>query len=535
VDVLVPSPIETNAKNGPAKGKPLAPLPSSLTNAKIGLLDNSKAGARVITDTLFDHVNESNPDSGPVRVRKLHASLPMSDEAHQELTGTDLVFVGLGDCGSCTSWAIHDAVAIESSGTPTIAVCTTPFELFARAQATVLGFPDLRILVLEHPIAELTDEEVAAKTAQGFDSFDGLLAGDSSGDKSLTVTGPSLLSVDIDPDELPELLTKNKIWDGLPVVPPTPARVDAMLAAYAGDPEQVVGLLPPKYGEITPRLVASICVMAGCKPSYLPVVLAALQAGLQPQFNLNGIQATTHPVAVMTIVSGPITEEIGMNSGFNAFGPGNQANATIGRAVRLCLLAIGGAYPGNGDMATMGSPAKYTYAIAENTSVPELRTLAQARGFGPDDNVVTVVGAEAPQNINDHESKTGLGLLRMIAGTMRGTGLNNSYYVDGEVLVVLSPEHAAKLVSDGYTREQIADYLWHEGRTPISYFSEGNIVQRLQTRFPNEFSEYGAHTLVPVVHEAKNVMLCVLGGAGKHSMFIPSLGATQAASALIER
>jgi hypothetical protein len=154
--------------------------------------------------------------------------------------------------------------------------------------------------------------------------------------------------------------------DGLPVVPPTPAAVAAMVAALGGDPDLVECKIPPRHGSLSREVLAINLVMAGCKPEYAPVVRAALLALTQPAFNLNGVQATTHMAAPLLVVNGPIVAEIGMNPGANAFGSGNRANATIGRAIRLVLLNVGGAWPGDLDKATLGHPGKYTYAVAEN-------------------------------------------------------------------------------------------------------------------------------------------------------------------------
>ncbi|MHB8393229.1 MAG: hypothetical protein ACYDC5_01720 [Candidatus Dormibacteria bacterium] len=333
-----------------------------------------------------------------------------------------------------------------------------------------------------------------------------------------------------DDEELFSLLEQRGLGDGLPVVAPTEGRIAAMLRGYRADPAAVLGDVAPKYGIVTMRGLAACAVMAGCMPAYLPVVAAAVAAVMDPAFNLNGIQSTTHPCAPLIVVNGPITERIGMNSSYNAFGQGNRANATIGRALRLALLAFGGARPGNGDMATLGHPGKYTYCIAENAAESPWPSFSQSQGFEASEDVVTVLGAEAPQNVNDHESKSGLGILRMIAGTMRSTGINNCYYRDGQVMVVMSPEHARTIAGDGYSREGSAAWLFSEARVPVSYFSVDNIRQRLQTRFPEEFGEYGAHTTVPVVHSADNILICVVGGPGKHSMFIPTFGGTRSVS-----
>ena len=153
--------------------------------------------------------------------------------------------------------------------------------------------------------------------------------------------------------------------DGLPVVPPTRERVDEFVAALGGDPELVECKVPPRYGSLTREVLAINMVMAGCRPEYAPAVRAAMLALTAKAFNLNGVQATTHMAAPLLVVNGPIATEIGMNGGCNAFGSGNRANATIGRALRLVLLNVGGAWPGKLDKSTLGHPGKYTYCIAE--------------------------------------------------------------------------------------------------------------------------------------------------------------------------
>lgn len=154
--------------------------------------------------------------------------------------------------------------------------------------------------------------------------------------------------------------------DGLPVVPPTPETVDRAVAALGGEPEFVECRVPPRYGGLTREVLAINLVMAGCRPEYAAVVRAALLALTASAFNLNGVQATTHMAAPLLVVNGPKAREIGMNCGANAFGSGNRANATIGRAIRLVLLNVGGAWPGDLDKSTLGHPGKYTYAVAEN-------------------------------------------------------------------------------------------------------------------------------------------------------------------------
>src|ERR1700747_1912615 len=174
--------------------------------------------------------------------------------------------------------------------------------------------------------------------------------------------------------------------DGLPVVPPTRAQVDAVVDALGGDPDIVECQVPPRHGSLTREVLAINIVMAGCKPEYAPVVRAAMLALATKAFNLNGVQATTHMAGPLLVVNGPVAREIGMNGGCNAFGSGNRANATIGRAVRLALLNVGGGLPGDLDKSTLGHPGKYTYCVAENEAASPWAPYLVEKGFRPDES-----------------------------------------------------------------------------------------------------------------------------------------------------
>ena len=165
------------------------------------------------------------------------------------------------------------------------------------------------------------------------------------------------LSADID---LVEYYFERGFTDGLPVVPPTQAKIDQIVNILGGEPEFIEAKVAPRWGELSREVLAINMVMAGCKPEYAPVVRAAIQALTDQAFNLNGVQATTHVAAPLLIVNGPIAQEIDMNGGVNAFGSGNRANATIGRAIRLIMLNVGGGWPGDLDKSTLGHPGKYT-------------------------------------------------------------------------------------------------------------------------------------------------------------------------------
>jgi len=315
--------------------------------------------------------------------------------------------------------------------------------------------------------------------------------------------------------------------DGLPVIPPTVERVERMLRYWDRPWHERISAFPPRNGDLTAIRVAANAVMAGCRPEYFPLLMLMLETMTVGEFNLKGLQATTHPGAPLAIVNGPIGRELRINSGHNAFGPGNVANATIGRAVRLVMLNIGGAHPGIGDMSTMGSPAKYSFVVAENEQASPWEPLHVERGFDRDVTTVTMVAAEGPLNINDHYSTTGEGVLTMAAGTIANTGPNNLYY-SGEPVVAFSPEHVANIGRDGYSKQDVKNFIFQKAWVPLGRFSADNIEGRYRAKSPDRYAYADDDTRIDLVRRPEDLIVIVLGGAGKHSMYLPSFGPTRA-------
>jgi hypothetical protein len=331
-------------------------------------------------------------------------------------------------------------------------------------------------------------------------------------------------------------LVNDRGWgDGLPIVPPTAARVEAMLAWCDRPWDQPIAKVAPRYGEATPVRLAANAVMAGCRPEYFPLYLLAMEAMCDEAVNLYGVQATTHPCAPLVIVNGPVARELGINAGHNAFGPGTHSNATIGRAIRLALLNIGGATPGVADMATMGAPSKYSYVVAENEAASPWEPLHVERGLPAKASAVTVVGAECPHNVNDHESITAEGILTTIAGTMAITGANDVFYAGAQPIVVMGPEHAKTVADGGISKAAARQFLWSHAHLPLGKFSKENIERRFRIAFKDRYANAGPDAPVHALPRADDLLIVVIGGAGKHSAYIPTFGATRAVTRALKR
>jgi len=324
--------------------------------------------------------------------------------------------------------------------------------------------------------------------------------------------------VRLDPEQLDDEFEARGWSDGLPVVAPTVDRVEAMLAFTDRERSEELGSMPPRHGVATIEILAVNAVMAGCRPVYFPVVIAAVEALLDPAFNLFSVQATTHPCSPCLIVNGPIGREIGLNARYGAFGPGYRANATIGRALRLILLNVGGAAPGILDRSTQGQPAKYSYCVAENEGESPWEPLHVERGYDESESTVTVTAADGPHNLNDHISDNPAGILTTLEQSLADMGCNNAYLY-GQPTIAFGPEHAAILADGGYTKAAIKSYLFEEARIPRAIWQRGGMAGMFPDRFPDA-------ARVPIVKCAEDIIIVVIGGFGRHSCWLPTFGDT---------
>ncbi|MBI2907026.1 MAG: hypothetical protein HYX92_05160 [Chloroflexi bacterium] len=311
--------------------------------------------------------------------------------------------------------------------------------------------------------------------------------------------------------------------DGLPIIPPTRAAVERMLAFTDRDPNEVIATLPPRGGQATVEKIAINAVMAGCVPEFLPVVVAAVQAlGEEREMNLRGIISTTNPTTVALMVNGPIARELDINSGLDCFGSGWRANAAIGRAVRLVILNIAGGAPAIVDKSTQGQPGKYSFCFAENEEASPWDPLHVERGLPRGSSAVSVFSPQGLVPVSEFASQTGKGVLVTIANTMAYPGsigiLRSSpdpaSQEAGRPAVILPPEFAEMAAKDGLSKDAVKQFLW--ARAEIPYTAIGGEYETGR-KFRGEGNE-----ILKVAPRADEIMIAVAGGPGRQAAYFPN-------------
>jgi hypothetical protein len=304
-----------------------------------------------------------------------------------------------------------------------------------------------------------------------------------------------------------------KPWsDGLPVVTPTEARLARMLAGTRRDPEELVGHIPPAMEPATVRAVAVHALMAGCRPEYLPVVLGGLRLMLREEFNLNGVQGTMHGVAPLMIVNGPYARRIGLHGGNGCFGPGFRANASIGRAIRLILMNLGGGIPGVGSATVFSTPLRYTACLTENVEKSPWETLAVSRGYSADEDVITCAMVESPRLCYDDVSEEPARLLAGIADSMAALSSWNMH-VRSDMVVAMSPEQATICSDYGLSRADVHAVLCKTaGRTVRELKRGGN--WRRERALKIHVDPDDDERFVPAIKDPRDLHLIVAGGWG---------------------
>jgi hypothetical protein len=301
-----------------------------------------------------------------------------------------------------------------------------------------------------------------------------------------------------------------KGWtDGLPVVPPTERKVLAFLGTAGLAPDEILGAIPERNRVFTAEKVAINAVMAGCLPEYFPVVVAAVRGVSRPEFGLHGVSASTAGTGILMVINGPVSQELGINSGQNLMAPGNRANATIGRAVRLVLYNLGGR---EFDRSTLGHPGKYTFCISEQESHWE--PLHVMRGMAKETSAVTLFAAEGPNQVQNHSALKPENILNTMADRMRALG---SFNMGGDVefAVIICPEHYETLNQAGWTKKRVREYLFEKAWRSLADLKRGGLDEAPLVSGDEE-------TMVRAVSSPDRILLVMAGGiAGRFSACMP--------------
>lgn len=325
-----------------------------------------------------------------------------------------------------------------------------------------------------------------------------------------------------DEEQALEWLHAHGCTDGLPVVIPTPERVERMVSASGLDGDHLLGTIGPMLGAATVERIAANAVMAGCLPDHLPVVVAVVRALCRPELDTGEWQSTTHSISPLIVVNGPARAACGpIAHGFGALGPGHRANVSIGRAVRLVLINIGGARPGVTDMALLGQPGKLAMVVAEDEAAspfPPLH-LSLDPSLAETDSAVTVLGVEGPHSVisvgDADDPAAPERLLRSLAGAIANVGSNNAHFRRGAVAVALNPDHAAALARAGYDRSGIQQALHELAANPRG------LLHGLNPAFTSEPGD----DLVRATANPGDIIVFQAGGGGLYSAVFPSWGA----------
>jgi hypothetical protein len=315
---------------------------------------------------------------------------------------------------------------------------------------------------------------------------------------------------------------EHDLTDGLPIVPPTEARVKAMTDTAAAElgwlPSDVIATLAPKHALATVEKIAANAVMAGCKPEYMPVLIACVRGVGDPKFNLDAVQTSTHNTSALPIVNGPVRKAIDLNWGYNYVGSRWQSTAAIGRALRLIMANVGGT-PGSINIHTQGHIARFEHCIAENEEENPWQPLHVERGYPAETSAVTLIPACPAAMIDDNGgSQTAKELLRTLALSIPYVG-NRNTTGEGQPLLILCPQHARLLANGGYSKAEVKRFIWEFGRLPFGSIPRGNLTN-FSEKILKMYADFDSDFGVPIADKPEDIVIVVMGGTGTHSLSV---------------
>ena len=336
------------------------------------------------------------------------------------------------------------------------------------------------------------------------------------------LTEAPLLELEDSWEAINEWFLAHDLTDGLPIVPPTVERVAAMTSyverTLGWQAADVIGTLAPKQGMATVEKIAANAVMAGCKPEYMPVLLACVQGIAAPKFNLDAVQTSTHNTSPLPIVNGPIRAAIDLNRGYNYTGSRWRSTSTLGRALQLTMINVGGT-PGSINIHTQGHIARFAHCIAENEEENPWEPLHVERGYAAEVSTVTLIPACPAAMIDDNGgSQTAKDLLRTLALSIPYVG-NRNTNGEGQPLLILCPQHARLLANGGYSKAEVKRFIWEYGRLPFGSIPRGNLTN-FSAKILKQYADFDPDFGVPIAEKPEDIVIVVMGGTGTHSLSV---------------
>lgn len=475
--------------------------------------------------------------------RQTDPTVEASRGVAQELASLkpDIVIGAPGDCAGSTTWLVSDQLNLERFGTPTVTVVTTPFAELARTVPTAEGFGEACLVQVPAPIGMLSSAGIKEKAEKAFEEI--LRAATewqpatSDGAEAPPCRAGRIVFTGTIADINRHFLKKG--WSlGLPIIPPAPELVDEMVKGSGRNPDEKLGLVPPGMGMLTVELVAVFAAMAGCRPEYMPVLVAALEAFLAPEANWRLSLSGTGTSQLIVIVNGPIVRQLGIAKGQGAAGKGYHPNGSIGYAVNMIAYTVGGSRPPSMDRSTLASPSDYVcWVFGENEpALPEgWPPLHVERGFRASDSVVTVMAAYPPAENMDHWSASVEEHMRwwsrIVSPLQNMGGPAVPQIMRQHPIIALGPEHAQLIASANWDKHAFRRAFWEHTRTPLSAWPAA-CGRELPAEMPGPVTE---DTLVPVVLRPEQLLMVIAGGDGKQSHYFAPLPGSFPVSRVVVR
>jgi hypothetical protein len=526
---------EASVQNQPDR---VNPHPRDLAGMTVVLYWNGKPNGDVFLNRVGELLLERFKNAKVIKAWEISPSTRYTDpnpEASKatarDLAGLspDIVIGAPGDCAGSATWLVADHLNLERLGIPTVTVITSPFMEMAGTVPPSEGFHEACFVQVSPPIGMLPLSEIRAKAETVFDDI--LKAAtdwNPSGGEAVKEPGRpfDVIEVSGTVEDVNRHFLKRGWSLGLPVLPPTPERVREMLSGTCRRPDEILGRVPPRLGTLTVELAAAYAVMAGCRPEYMPVLVAAMEGFLAPEANWRLALSGTGTSQLMVVVNGPIVRELSIGFEQGAAGKGHHANGSIGYAVNLIGYSVGGSRPPFIDRSTLGSPADYVcWVFGENEQALPAgwKPLHVERGFEVSDSVVTVMAGYPPIENMDHWSASVEEHMRWwshIASPLQNMGGPSVPQVmQQSPILALGPEHARLIASAGMGKQDFCRAFWAATRIPLSAWPSACGRERLIEMLGPLTDD----SLIPITVDPRQILVVVAGGDGKQSHYFAPL------------